>query len=93
MLCIMRCVYYKRKTEQIIYVSLNTIISRQQIELGRYFLHEVKIDDMIPRAFKLKSYRFCNKEEKELDAGITNIEDVQSENIDNDDSNSYIDEQ
>ena len=48
---------------------------------------------MIPRAFKLKSYRFCNKEEKELDAGITNIEDAQSENIDNDDSNSYIDEQ
>ena len=53
----------------------------------------IKIDDMIPRAFKLKSYRFCNKEEKELDAGITNIEDAQSENIDNDDSNSYIDEQ
>ena len=25
--------------------------------------------------------------------GITNIEDAQSENIDNDDSNSYIDEQ
>ena len=30
---------------------------------------------MIPRAFKLKSYRFLNKEGEELDAGITNIED------------------
>lgn len=53
----------------------------------------IKIDDMIPRAFKLKSFRFTNHEEKELDAGITNIEDEQSENIDNDGSNSYIDEQ
>lgn len=35
----------------------------------------IKIDDMIPRAFKLKSYRFLNKEGEELDAGITNIED------------------
>lgn len=53
----------------------------------------IKIDDMIPRAFKLKCFLFTHKEEKELDAGITNIEDAQSENIDNDDSNSYIDEQ
>lgn len=53
----------------------------------------IKVDDMIPRAFKLKCYLFLNKEAKELDAGITNIEDEQSENIDNDDTNCYIDEQ
>lgn len=47
----------------------------------------IKIDDMIPRAFKLKCFRFTNGvEEKELDAGITNIEDAQSLGVEDDET-------
>ena len=35
----------------------------------------IKIEDMIPRAFKLKSFAFLNKEQKEADEGVSNIED------------------
>ena len=38
----------------------------------------IKIDDMIPRAFKLKCYNFLNKEQAALDKGELNIEDAQS---------------
>lgn len=35
----------------------------------------IKIDNMIPAAFKLKCFRFLNKEQRELDNGEANIED------------------
>lgn len=38
----------------------------------------IKIEDGIPRAWKLKSFAFLNKEQGELDNGIFNIEDDQS---------------
>lgn len=38
----------------------------------------IKIDDMIPRAMKLKCFSFLNKEQADLDKGISNIEDDQS---------------
>lgn len=45
----------------------------------------IKIEDGIPRAWKLKCFAFLNKEQDELDKGISNIEDEQSsdENDDN----------
>lgn len=36
----------------------------------------IKKDDMIARAWKLKCFAFLNKEQKELDAGEENIEDL-----------------
>lgn len=36
----------------------------------------IKIEDMIPRAWKLKCFAFLNKEQKELDSGEENIEDL-----------------
>lgn len=36
----------------------------------------LKKEDMIPRAVKLKCFAFLNKEQKELDAGEENIEDI-----------------
>ena len=38
----------------------------------------IKVEDGVPRAWKLKSFAFLNKEQKELDSGISNIEDDQS---------------
>lgn len=35
----------------------------------------IKIEDSIPHAFKLKCFAFLNKEQKELDSNIENIED------------------
>jgi hypothetical protein len=35
----------------------------------------IKIEDGIPRAWKLKCFAFLNKEQEELDKGISNIED------------------
>ena len=35
----------------------------------------IKIEDMIPRAWKLKTFAFVNGEQKELDSGETNTED------------------
>lgn len=35
----------------------------------------IKIDDGITRAFKLKCFRFLNKEQELLDKGESNIED------------------
>ena len=35
----------------------------------------IKIEDMIPHAWKLKCFAFLNKEQKELDKGEENIED------------------
>ena len=35
----------------------------------------IKIEDMVPRAWKLKTFAFLNGEQKELDSGITNMED------------------
>ena len=35
----------------------------------------IKKEDMISRAWKLKCFAFLNGEQKELDAGIENIED------------------
>ena len=40
----------------------------------------IKVEDGVPRAWKLKSFAFLNKEQKELDSGISNIEDDQSVN-------------
>lgn len=53
----------------------------------------IKIDDMIPRAFKLKCFAFVNGiEAKELDAGITNIEDEQSlESEEENNSDDFVD--
>ena len=39
----------------------------------------IKIDDMKSRAWKLKCFKFINKEQELLDKGITNIEDSQSQ--------------
>lgn len=36
----------------------------------------IKIEDMIPRAWKLKCFAFLNKEQAELDKGEENIEDL-----------------
>lgn len=38
----------------------------------------IKIEDGIPRAWKLKCFAFLNKEQEELDKGISNIEDEAS---------------
>lgn len=38
----------------------------------------IKVEDGVPRAWKLKCFAFLNKEQKELDSGISNIEDEQS---------------
>ena len=38
----------------------------------------IKIEDGIPRAWKLKCFAFLNKEQDELDKGISNIEDDQA---------------
>lgn len=35
----------------------------------------IKIDDGVTRAFKLKCFRFLNKEQELLDKGESNIED------------------
>lgn len=35
----------------------------------------IKVEDMIPRAWKLKTFAFTNIEQKELDSGESNIED------------------
>ena len=35
----------------------------------------IKIEDMKPRAYKLKCFAFLNKEQKELDNNVENIED------------------
>lgn len=35
----------------------------------------IKVEDMFPRAWKLKTFAFLNGEQKELDAGQNNIED------------------
>lgn len=35
----------------------------------------IKVEDMVPRAWKLKSFAFLNGEQKQLDAGESNIED------------------
>ena len=35
----------------------------------------IKIDNMRSEAFKLKCFKFLNKEQKELDSGVENIED------------------
>ena len=35
----------------------------------------IKKEDMIPRAWKLKSYAFLGKSQADLDKGIENIED------------------
>lgn len=35
----------------------------------------IKIEDSFSRAFKLKTFSFLNREQKELDAGVANIED------------------
>ena len=44
----------------------------------------IKIDDMKSRAWKLKCFKFINKEQELLDKGITNIEDSQSQLKDDD---------
>ena len=36
----------------------------------------IKKEDMVPRAWKLKCFAFLNKEQKELDSGEENIEDL-----------------
>ena len=38
--------------------------------------HRIKKEDMRSRAWKLKCFAFLNGEQKELDAGIENIEEV-----------------
>ena len=35
----------------------------------------IKIDNMKPAAFKLKCFKFLNKEQQQLDKGESNIED------------------
>lgn len=45
----------------------------------------IKIDDMKSRAWKLKCFKFINKEQELLDKGITNIEDSQSQMSDDED--------
>ena len=40
----------------------------------------IKVEDGIPRAWKLKSFAFLNKEQEALDKGISNIEDEQGSN-------------
>ena len=38
----------------------------------------IKVEDGVPRAWKLKSFAFLNKEQSDLDKGVSNIEDEQS---------------
>ena len=38
----------------------------------------IKVEDGVPRAWKLKSFAFLNKEQSDLDKGVFNIEDEQS---------------
>ena len=47
----------------------------------------IKIDDMKSRAWKLKCFKFINKEQELLDKGITNIEDSQLQMSDEDEQN------
>lgn len=46
----------------------------------------IKIEDGIPRAWKLKCFAFLNKEQAELDKGISNIEDEASNEDENSDN-------
>lgn len=59
----------------------NFFMEMQSPDCNNNVPHEgivIKVEDGVPRAWKLKSFAFLNKEQSDLDKGISNIEDEQS---------------